>query len=102
MLEIVKFSRVFSITSHKVFFSIVGHRYRLAVSKSFRGNGQDTVTSFFMFWVTDIVWRFQNRFGVEKVKIFEEDRGKPFTPIECSSLDDEKLRHSRLVFNETG
>lgn len=41
---------------------------------------------------TDIVWRFQNWFGVEKVRVVEQNRGKPFVAVECST--NEKFRRS--------
>jgi hypothetical protein len=44
----------------------------------------------------DIVWRFQNRFGVEKVKVVEECRGKTFSAVECSSPKDADKRIRRI------
>jgi hypothetical protein len=39
---------------------------------------------------SEIVWRFQSRFGVEKVRVVEKDRGKKFAAVEC----DDKLKRS--------
>ena len=46
------------------------------------------------FNFSDLVWNFQSRFGVEKLKIVEENRGKPFRPIEVSSEAEIRVRRS--------
>ena len=56
------------------------------------GKGNFEVICCYLF-SAEIVWRFQNWFGVEKVRVTEQNRGKPFVAIECSK--NENLRRSR-------